>query len=235
SRIWDLGFGVCGCPVVAHTRELRAVDFSPCGARFATGEDSAVIVWDAQSGNAEHHFLRGFGAWALSFSADGARLASVNSDQSIRVWDATTWALLRTIQASFVASVRLSPTGSRILSSAGGNSLIQFWDVDSGAKIRSIEGREFAVFSPDGRSIATAGAGRNFRDVLLLDAESGALRLRMVGHADNVRSATFSVDDGSKLASGSRDGTCKVWDSSTGALLLTINIGSRVSSVAFGR
>ena len=41
--------------------------------------------------------------------------------------------------------------------------------------------------------------------------------------------------DGSKLSSGSGDGTCKVWDSSTGALLRTIVAGEYVFSVASGR
>ena len=37
--------------------------------------------------------------------------------------------------------------------------------------------------------------------------------------------------DGSKFASGSNNGTCKVWDSSTGALLRTIDVlpNSRLS------
>ena len=41
-----------GCPVVAHTSGLCAVAFS--GQRFATGGFDGVIVWDAQTGTAEH-------------------------------------------------------------------------------------------------------------------------------------------------------------------------------------
>ena len=41
--------------------------------------------------------------------------------------------------------------------------------------------------------------------------------------------------DGSKLATGSSDGTCKVWDSSTGALLRTIQAGSRIHTISAGR
>jgi len=70
--------------------------------------------------------------------------------------------------------------------------------------------------------------------VHLLDFDSGALRSTMVGHEEKVLSIAFSAD-GSTLTSGSYDGTCKVWDSSTGALLRTINVQRPVLSVAWGR
>ena len=89
-----------------------------------------------------------------------------------------------------------------------------------------------AVFSPDGRSIATYNRG----ELRLVDAESGILRLRIGTQAHTpageinpvwinyfVSTACFSMD-GSKLASGGRDGACHVWDSSTGALLRTITV-----------
>ncbi|KAJ1471005.1 hypothetical protein T484DRAFT_1845674 [Baffinella frigidus] len=57
----------------------------------------------------------------------------------------------------------------------------------------------------------------------------------IAGHESHVDCASFSVDGGSKLASGGNDGTCKVWDSSTGALLRTINVGAKVSFLASGR
>ena len=69
----------------------------------------------------------------------------------------------------------------------------------------------------------------------MVDAETGTLQLTLVGHQRTVYAACFSVDDGSKLASASEDGTCKVWDSSTGALLRTINVGDRILAVSWGR
>ena len=228
--------------------------FAPCGERFATGSRyGAVVVWDAQTGEAEHR-MQGSGtmdaptgnaALCLTFSAGGARLACVNGTGSIDVWDVTTSALLLTIPAphgfapdplTHCASVSFSPTDNRRLISAGVGRQIHLWDVDIGEKIRSIGGRQFAVFSPDGRSIATARAKRRRGcDVELVDAESGALVLRIVGHEGPVTCASFS-EDGSKLASGS-NGICNVWDSSTGALLRTINVDEDggIETVAWGR
>ena len=198
---------------MAHTGGMRVVAFSPCGYRLASGGwDGAVIVWDAEKGEAVLRMQGDAkGCSSLSFSADGARLAGGTSGGSIYVWDTTTGALIRTTAAvlnRYVGSVSFSPIGNRILAKAGGGAVI-LWDVDSGEKIRSIEGRWFVEFSPDGRSVATASA-TDGREVDLMDIETGAVRVRMVGHMEFVRCASFSPTDGSKLASGSNDGTCKV-------------------------
>jgi len=230
-----------GCLVIAHTAGLEALAISPCGQRLASGDnEGAVILWDAQTGEAERRMEADSGDLSLSFSADGVRLASGIGDGFIQVWESTAGTLLRTIHTPAdilgsldpIYNVHFSPTDSRMLASEG-NNVIRLWDVDSGEMRWSFEGCYFAVFSPDGRTIATASDTTN--DVLLVNAESGELRLRLVGHQQRASSACFVGRDGGKVASGSSDGTCKVWDSSTGALLRTIGVGQRLLSLAWGR
>jgi len=227
-----------GCPVVAHTAGLHALAFSPCGQRLATGgRDSSVILWNAQTGKAEFR-LQGHsrGVRSVCFSADGARLASGSLDLSICVWDAYSGGLLRAIPTAhkiFVMSLCFDPKESGILASASFDQ-IHVWDVVTGALKKSFEGHCYAVFSPDGRTIATASPNRE-RDVLLVDAETGAMRLRMVGYAKDFSSAAWSVDGTMIASGGSYDGVCKVWDSSTGALFRSTNVRSRICSVAWAR
>jgi WD40 repeat protein len=181
-----------GCPVLAHTRGVVAVAFSPCGQRLATGGyEGAVILWDAQTGNGERVMVgHSEGVRSVSFSAGGEKVACGSYDGSICVWEVATGALFRKIR----------------------------WML--------------AVFSPDGRTIATLSSG--LRDVNLKDAETGIVRLRFFCNQGAINSITFSPG-GSKLATVSDDGSCKVWDSSTGALLRTIEMGHAAHSVAWGR
>ena len=65
-----------------------------------------------------------------------------------------------------------------------------------------------AIFSPNGRTIATASAS-GARDIQLIDAESGEMWCRMVGHTSAVYTVSWCPYDGSNLSSGGADGTCK--------------------------
>ena len=216
-KIWDAASGELHMVVgthdgtVPHMSGLLAVEFSPCGQRLAVGGyDGAVILWDARTGEAEHG-MQGEAekVWAIAFTADGARLACSNGDWAVDVLDATTGEWLRTIEEDDgLTCVSLSPTAISMLATATEDDAIHVWDIDSGKMVRNIAGySRIAIFSPDGRTIATASTGVS-RDVLLMDVESGEMRFRMVGHTDAIRTASWSVD-GKKLATGSNDGTCK--------------------------
>ena len=81
-------------------------------------------------------------------------------------------------------------------------------DDKSGETLNTSTGCEFAAFSSDGRTIATASAAVDAHDLLLVDAETGTVWLTLADHQELISPACFSVDDGSKLASVSKDGTC---------------------------
>jgi len=245
-KIWDAASGELHRAVAthdgtgAHRGRLRAVAFSPCGQRLATGDSTgAVILWDSRTGEAEHRMQGAAGdSIAIAFTADGARVASGSGDSSVDVFDTTTGAWLRTIgedrEYGFLTCMSFSPTAISILATAGDYHGIYLWDIDSGEMISKIEGCSIiAMFSPDGRTIVAASAGDTL-DVQLMDAESGEMRHRMHRHTRLVSTASWSLD-GSKLASGSSGGTCKVWDSSTGELLRSIRVRRFVVSLVWGR
>ena len=88
-----------------------------------------------------------------------------------------------------------------------------------------------AVYSPDGRVIASAGESEAIR---LWDRASGDLVKTLPGHAERVTGLAFSPD-GRWLASSSTDGSVKVWDYRAGQLvhLFTNHVGNWVRRVAF--
>ena len=66
-----------------------------------------------------------------------------------------------------------------------------------------------------------------------IDANTGECLKTLKGHKYSVNSVAYSPD-GTKIISGSRDQTIKIWDANTGECLKTLEGHSqRVNSVAF--
>src|SRR5207244_10836988 len=100
---------------------------------------------------------------AVAFSIDGKTLASGSSDNTVKLWDVSTGAELRTLKGHSnsvvpVISVAFSPDG-RTLASGSSDKTVKLWDVSTGAELRTLKGHSEAVwsvaFSLDGNTLAS--------------------------------------------------------------------------------
>jgi hypothetical protein len=117
------------------------------------------------------------------------------------------------------------------LAGPGTTNHLQVWDVAGGRILREFEGAsEIPVFSPDNRWMASADSGGR---VQLNDVVRGGSRL-LGKHSSQVPGLAFSADS-SQLASGSTDGSIKLWSVASASELATLESQtSGTLSVAFG-
>ena len=99
------------------------------------------------------------------------------------------------------------------------------------ARIAAHEGQIVTLcWSPNGKSLATAGADHTIK---LWDLSTRRELATLSGHTDAVRCVAFSPD-GQALASGCDDGVLKLWDMHTSQELLSLDAhAGGVKTVAF--
>ena len=102
---------------------------------------------------------------SVVFSPDGKRLASIDDDDELRLWDVENQQEIATLTGDNwweTRSASFSPVrDSKLLASGGDDGMVRLWDVDTGAEIAVIPGPADGVtsvsFSPDGKTLAATG------------------------------------------------------------------------------
>jgi dipeptidyl aminopeptidase/acylaminoacyl peptidase len=165
--------------------------------------------------------------------------------ETFDLWDTTDGRHLATFRGhdGGVRGLAYRPDGRQI-ASASDDGTVRLWDPETGREIRSLRGHPggaFAVaFRPDGRQLASIGWDSTVR---LWDPETGA-ELRVLrgivqlttyqSHRYEFGNAVAFSPDGRRIASASDDGRVVVWDTETGAQVLTLSgYNAQVNGVAF--
>ena len=161
--------------------------------------------------------------YSAAFSPDGGRVVTASSDNTARLWEATTGAELIVLRGheGEVYSAIFSPDGSRVVTASSDNTA-RLWEAATGAELAVLRGHEAeiysAVFSPDGDRVLTASKDHTAR---LWDAATGAKLAVLRGHEEDVNSAVFSPD-GSRVLTASSDNSARLWDAASGAELAVL-------------
>jgi WD40 repeat protein len=181
----------------------RTLEFSPCKRWIASaGDDRRVLIWDLPVGNAARVLeTEGNYIYSLSFSGDGTRLAAATRDGLTSIWDTATWVMTKSWHGG--ANVCFSPTNCNLVATTT-NVVTHLWDIATHTVLWDLYGAgNFAVFSPDGRSIATVlddelDGGESDGDeqacnLLVVNTETGDTVWLLTSHTADVVCASFSV------------------------------------------
>ena len=210
---------------------LRDIAFSPEGQYLAVASGIGVWIYEVATSRALMLIPTASSVRSVSFSSDGATLASGARDGTVKLWDVATRELVATLEGhtSGVNSVSFSLDGA-ILASGAWDGTVKLWDVATGEIIATLEGHADWVnsvsFSLDGAILASASEDGT---VKLWDVATRELVATLEGY--RVRSVSFSPD-GATLASGAGDGTIRLWDVATREIIAEEDT-SPIHSVSF--
>lgn len=245
--------------------EIEVTTYSPDGKELVSGSEvGEILIYNVASHRLIRKMQSASRVYGLAFSRDGKTLAASGLEKTLELWDPQTGRRLKKLvgHTDDVYTIAFTPDGKTLVSGSE-DGTFKLWDVASGKLLRTIlsvapsapsSGIILAhggktkppvycvVFSPDGRLVASA-AGQDPNTghatpgtsvVKIWDATTKAELRTLDLQKDKVTTVAFSPD-GQKIAAAAFDNVVKVWDVSSGKLLLQVSphFGGGAKVVAF--
>jgi WD40 repeat protein len=236
--------------------QVTAPSWSSDGNRLAIANGRSVQVWQ-NPWNASPQLITTFTynvgyINSIAWSPGSDRIASVNGSVTT-VWNPTNSQIIYSVEShrDYVFDVTWSPDGSQFITTSIDRT-IKLWNAANGTLLSTmLMVTSFSLPVPDDRASVFSPSWNSDGTKLVIGASDSTVRILdrvsfnsaeamstgndinvLKGHAGPVWSVDWRPTS-NQVASGGEDGTVRIWNSTTGEQLQTIQVGHSVVSLAW--
>ena len=200
------------------------------------GRDRSICLWDLETGELVREFESPTRLTSLALEPGASQLLRVGRDGSATLWETATGATLHEAPGLrglvFAASACLAADRFAWVGDAG---TLRLWDAASGERLVAMRERDLGrvealALSRDGARAAVLVGGNR---AAVFDLASETSLGRMLQEGRSLRVLAFDPS-GTRLVTGSVDGSFALWDCATGTKLIELAGGTAaIQAVAF--
>ena len=204
-RIWDIDKSVFKQDMNIHLERQSDITFHSNGILIVNGYYKTIRYQDFSTDTKEEKIneheiddAHKESITCVSVSPDGKMIASGSRDKTVRLWNAETETLHKTLKGNRkpILSLTFSHDGSSIASTSE-DKTVRVWNVDTGRRKHTFktnsEHLHSVVFSPDGKTLASS----SFDGIIhQWDLKKGKHKNTIVGHGHGFASKNIVFSNG---------------------------------------
>jgi WD40 repeat protein len=240
AQLWNVASRdqIATFPVpVADRGQIEDVAFGTGRPLLATSAGNTVTLWDLETGAESATLVDAtVGIGSVDLSPDGTKVAAIRDDGTVAIWDVATRDDIATLtdRSEVIEEIEFSADASMVATSTENST--KLWDTTSGTEIAAVPDTfNGTVAINRDNTLLAASVFLNDRDaVQIWDISPSDDVLTLAGHTARIYAVTFNQDS-TMAATGSDDGTAKLWDlrSATEVATLDAGQGEGVFGLAF--